>query len=164
MVFLDYADEPGALAYHDLTPSGLPLSKVFVRTTLENGDLVSVSASHAYESADPVESLSFNVDGIPMSDFVYPAYFEAFHKTGSVTFDHMKKVNKPFQILSGGYQIIFKNGKWSETFGSKTKKKHFAREDRRGHRSEQRPKATRNKLERTDEKAVARAERMAKGT
>ena len=46
IVFLDDADQPGALAYHDLTPDGLPQSKVFVRTTLKNGDLVSVSASH----------------------------------------------------------------------------------------------------------------------
>src|SRR5712692_6473529 len=35
VVFLDDADQPGALAYHELTPSGLPLSKVFVRTTLK---------------------------------------------------------------------------------------------------------------------------------
>src|SRR5215831_18445391 len=46
MVFLDDADEPDALAYHDLTPEGLPLSKVFVKTTKENKELVSVSASH----------------------------------------------------------------------------------------------------------------------
>src|SRR5260370_11454203 len=46
MVFLDNADQPGALAYHDLTPYGLPQSKVFVKTTIENHDLVSVSASH----------------------------------------------------------------------------------------------------------------------
>ncbi len=46
MVFLDNADQPGALAYHDLTPDGLPQSKVFVKTTLENKNLVSVSASH----------------------------------------------------------------------------------------------------------------------
>src|SRR3979411_2761855 len=37
MVFLDDADQPGALAYHDLTPDGLPESKVFVKTTLKNG-------------------------------------------------------------------------------------------------------------------------------
>src|SRR5438132_13860833 len=37
VVFLDDADQPGALAYHDLTPGGLPLSKVFVRTTIKNG-------------------------------------------------------------------------------------------------------------------------------
>src|SRR5258707_10143808 len=72
-----------------------------------------------------------------MTDFVFPAYFEAFHKAGSAQFDQMKKVRKPFQILAGGYQIIFKNGKWSQVYGSAAKKKRFAREDRRGHRSEQ---------------------------
>ncbi len=162
MVFLDDADEPDALAYHDLTPDGLPEAKVFVKTTLADHELVSVSASHelvemlvdpainlmttgpnpkvvyAYESADPVEALSFEVEGIPMSDFIYPAYFEDFHKPRSVKFDHLDKVNKPFQILSGGYQVIFKNGKWSQVFGSEAKKKSFAHEDRRGHRSEQR--------------------------
>src|SRR5437879_13070511 len=97
MVFLDNPDQPDALAYHDLTPDGLPQSKVFVKTTLDNGDLVSVSASHelvemlidpainlmttgpnpklvyAYDSADPVEAQSFDVDGIQMSDFIHPA-------------------------------------------------------------------------------------------
>src|SRR5215471_3228153 len=162
MVFLDKADAPGALAYHDLTPQGLPLSKVFVRTTIKNGDLVSVSASHelvemlvdpainmmttgpdsrtmyAYETADPVESLSFKVDGVPMTDFVYPAYFEAFRKPSSARFDHLRKVKRPFQVLSGGYQIIFRSGKWSQTYGSKTKARAFRREDRRGHRSVER--------------------------
>src|SRR5438045_3691955 len=99
MVFLDTADQPGALAYHDLTPDGLPISKVFVKTTLDDNQLVSVSASHelvemlvdpainmmttgpdpktmyAYESADPVEEVTFKVNGIDMSDFVHPAYF-----------------------------------------------------------------------------------------
>ena len=173
MVFLDNADEPGALAYHDLTPDGLPQSKVFVKTTLENKDLVSVSASHelvemlvdpainlmttgpdsktvyAYESADPVEELSFKVNGIPMTDFVYPAYFEAFRKSGSARFDQMRKVKRPFQILAGGYQSIFKNGKWSEVFGSAAKKKRFRKENRKGHRSEQRPRAATNKLKRS---------------
>ena len=46
MVFLDDADQAGALAYHDLTPDGLPISKVFVKTTLDDNQLVSVSASH----------------------------------------------------------------------------------------------------------------------
>ncbi len=178
MVFLDDADEPNALAYHDLTPDGLPLAKIFVRTTIKNGDKVSVSASHelvemlvdpainlmstgpdaklvyAYESADPVEQLTFDVQGIPMSDFVYPSYFENFHKAGSVKFDHLNKVKRPFQVLSGGYQIILKSGKWSQVYGSATKKKLFAREDRRGHRSEQRAK---RKLKPSSAKLFARA-------
>ncbi len=174
MIFLDNADQPGALAYHDLTPDGMPQSKVFVKTTIDNGDLVSVSASHelvemlvdpainlmttgpdlkviyAYESADPVEALNFRVTGIPMSDFVYPSYFEDFHKPGSVRFDYLKKVKRPFHILAGGYQIIFKNGKWGQVYGSAAKKKRFLREDRRGHRSEQRAA---NKLRRATKKA-----------
>ncbi len=180
MVFLDNADQPGALAYHDLTPSGLPLSKVFVKTTLKNGELVSVSASHelvemlvdpainimtigpdpkiiyAYESADPVEALSFKVRGIPMSDFVYPSYFEAFHKANSVQFDHMNQVTKPFQILKNGYQIIFKSGKWSQVYGSKAKQEHFKKEDRRGHRGATRKSGI---VQRTSKQEIAAAKR-----
>ena len=184
MVFLDTADAPGALAYHDLTPDGLPESKVFVKTTLDDHELVSVSASHelvemlvdpatnlmttgpdpktmyAYESADPVEALAFDIQGMQMSDFIYPSYFEAFHKAGSVKFDHLNKVKKPFQILSGGYQIIYKSGKWSQVFGSVKKEKAFAKEDRRGHRSELR-KA--KQLLPADLKKIKRAEGTAKG-
>jgi hypothetical protein len=46
MIFLDDADAPGALAYHDLTKDGFPVLKVFVKTTLADNALVSVSASH----------------------------------------------------------------------------------------------------------------------
>lgn len=160
LVFIDDADVAGALAYHDLTPDGLPISKVFVKTTLRNGDLVSVSASHeiaemaadpainlmcvgpdgrtmiALENADAVEALSFPVNGIQMSDFVYPSYFEGFRKPRSVKFDHMGAIDHPFQILKDGYQIVFKNGRWSQIFGSEEKQRAFAKEDRRGHRSE----------------------------
>jgi len=34
--------------------------------------------TYAYEACDPVEALSFPVNGIPMSDFIYPSYFEGF--------------------------------------------------------------------------------------
>jgi hypothetical protein len=178
MVFLDNADQPGALAYHDLTPDGLPIAKVFVKTTLDDNQLVSVSASHelvemlvdpainmmtsgpdpktmyAYESADPVEESNFPVKGIAMSDFVYPAYFETFRKPKSVQFDQMSQVTQPFQLLKGGYQIIFKSGKYTQVFGSKAKENRFAKEDRRGHRSETRKKGV---LVKADVKLLARA-------
>ena len=93
---------------------------------------------YAYEAADPVEGKTFPVRGIPMSDFVYPAYFEAFRKPRSTRFDHLGRIRKPFEILPDGYQIVFEKGRWSEKYGSKTKQKAFAKEDRRGHRSETR--------------------------
>lgn len=156
------------IADHDLTPEGLPLAKVFVRNAILTDEFVSVAASHelvemlidpainmmvtgpssgglgkshvmyAYESADPVEELTFKIGGVPVCNFVYPAYFEAFHKPNSTRFDHMKKVSRPFQILSGGYQIIFNKGKWSAKHGSAAKAMAFVSEDRRGHRSEAR--------------------------
>lgn len=162
IVFLDDADAPGALAYHDLTPDGFPVSKVFVRTTLADGASLSVTASHelvemltdpainlystgpdpralyAYESADPVEESSFKLAGFAMTDFVYPSYFEVFRKAKSAQFDYMKLVSRPFQLLKGGYQIVSKSGRVSQVFGSAAKARRFAGEDRRQHRSEKR--------------------------
>ena len=164
LVFLDKSDEPGDEGYHDLTPDGFPQSNVFVKTTRDSGDLVSVSASHelvemlvdpsnnmmttgpnpkimyAYESADPVEELSFKINGIPMSDFVYPSYFEVFRKPKSVPFDRMGKVKEPFEVLAGGYQIRFSSGRWWNRYGSLAKRARFEKEDRTGHRSESRGK------------------------
>jgi hypothetical protein len=177
MPFVDSSREAALEGYHDLTPEGLPMSMVFVTNSLKNKELVSVSASHqlvemlvdpginlvttgpgsglyAYESADPVEALSFNVDGIPMSDFVYPAYFEYFHRSGSVQFDQMNRVTRPFEILEGGYQIVFKKGKWSYLTVSATKAKALAHEDREGHRSQKRGRS--GKLTKADRKEIAR--------
>jgi len=59
LVLLDDADQAGALGYHDLTAAGLPLGKVFVKTTLVYGGQPSVTLSHeALEMlADPYVSL-----------------------------------------------------------------------------------------------------------
>ena len=162
LVFLDSADQANALAYHELTPDGFPLSKVFVKTIAEAGASLTVATSHelvemlvdpainllslgpdpkaayAYESADPVEadSLAFTVGGFPMTDFVYPSYFESFRKPKSTKFDYRGEVTRPFETLPRGYQLVFKNGKWSQLTATKAKARALAREDRRQHRSE----------------------------
>lgn len=159
VVFLDDADQPDALGYHDVTAAGMPLSKIFVRTTIANGDKVSVTAAHelaemlvdpginlcassvdgrliyALEVCDPVESDEFDIDGVAMSDLVTPQWFEGFHPPASVKFDLTGAVDAPFTLSSGGYIPIFKGGRWTEIFGSTEKREKFAKEDRRGHRS-----------------------------
>lgn len=166
IAFLDNADDANTEGYHDVTPEGLPMAKVFVRTTIKLKEIVSVAASHElaemlvdpgtnlysagpkknrlydYEAADPVEELHFEVNGIPMSDFVYPEYFETFHKPGSVLFDHMGKLKRPFEVAKGGYQSFWENGKEKTVWGSVAKKHRFQQEDRRGHRSTFRHKAS----------------------
>jgi hypothetical protein len=161
MVFLDDADTKGAEGYHDITWRGMPLAKVFVQPTLDAKDLVSVTACHelcemlidpmatlwcegprstlwAYEVCDAVEEETFNIDGIAMSDFVFPTYFDIFRlkRPGSAQYDYLKRVKRPFQILKGGYSDIRHNRRTVEKFGSKGKAKRFALEDRRWHRSQ----------------------------
>jgi hypothetical protein len=160
-VYFDDADTAGALGYHDLTKDGQPISKIFVNTTLADHGLVSVTASHelfamvidpvanlwaedtdgteyAYEMSDPVEEDTFLVDGIEMSNFVHPSWFEPFKHPPGTKFDHLGLLKKPFSMTKGGYMIVKKKGKVTQQYGSKAKEKRFATEQRRGHRSEYR--------------------------
>lgn len=153
LVFMDSADVEGALAYH--TDDGLPLSKVFVKTTLDAGESVSVSASHelaemlcdpacnvyvmnpsgtlyCLEVADACEETTFDVLGIPMSDFVYPAWFG---EPGAAQFDHVGVLDKPFALAKGGYATTTPiGGQPAQIFGSAEKAMRYADEDRRGRR------------------------------
>lgn len=160
-VYFDDADTAGALGYHDLTIKGQPVSKIFVKTTIAAKEVVSVTACHelfemvidpvanlwaqagngteyAYEMSDPVEEDTFMVDGVEMSNFVYPSWFEPFKHPPSTKFDHLGLLKAPFSMTKGGYVITMKNGKVKEVFGSAAKAKRFAQEKRKGHRSEYR--------------------------
>jgi len=160
-IYFENADQAGALGYHDLTKDGQPVSKIFVKTTIDDKQLVSVTACHelfemtidpianlwaeaadgteyAYEMCDPVEEDTFLVDGIAMSNFLHPAWFEPFKHQPGTKFDHLGLLKAPFTMTKGGYEIVKKNGKVTETFGSAEKKRRFAHENRLGHRSEYR--------------------------
>lgn len=161
IVYFDDTDDAEALGYHELTKDGQPISKVFVKATLDDGQLVSVTACHelfemaidplanlwaeapdgteyAYEMCDAVEDDTFLVDGIAMSNFVHPSWFEPFDHPEGTKFDHLGLLKAPFSMTKNGYVIIKRNGKVSQKYGSKVKAKAFGKEDRRGHRSEYR--------------------------
>ena len=122
-VYFDDADTAGALGYHDLTEDGQPVSKIFVKTTLQDNQLVSVTACHElFEMViDPIEDDTFLVDGIEMSNFVHPSWFEPFKHPPGTKFDHLGLLKKPFTMTKGGYVIVKKKCKVSEYFGSKAK-------------------------------------------
>ncbi len=126
----DNSDVAGALGYHDITASGQPLGKVFAETTIQAGLNWSVTLSHeilemlgdpnvnlaaemddaqgnptifrSYETGDPVEddSLGYLINGVLVSNFVYPSWFEP---SGQPPYDFQRKVTAPFQLLPGGY-------------------------------------------------------------
>jgi hypothetical protein len=160
LVFLESADpkHAGFFGLHTLFYKGQPISKVFVKSTIGK-EPISLVASHevaemlvnpagnlwatgdddmlyAYEICDAVEEeKGFKIDGLAMSDFVYPTYYEVHHKPNSVQFDHLERITRPFQLLPGGYARV-QGGKPKTIFGSKPKARRFAKEDRRQHRAE----------------------------
>jgi hypothetical protein len=136
LVMLDDSDQAGALGYHDLTPAGLPIGKVFAASDLKAGTSWTVTASHellemladpdinlsafvqdadtqgtlyAYEVCDACEddSFGYQIDNVLLSDFVYPAWFESFRTQGSAQFDRMNHIHNPLQLLKGGYIGVF---------------------------------------------------------
>jgi len=114
LVLLDHSDLAHALGYHDLTPEGLPLGKVFVADDLKARALPSVTLSHeilemlgdphlnllvqdtsktqpalyAFENCDAVESdrLAYGIGGVQVSDFVLPRYFDPGATAGQFDF------------------------------------------------------------------------------
>ncbi|WP_187435628.1 hypothetical protein [Bradyrhizobium hipponense] len=158
LVYFDDASHKNMLGRHELTHRRQPISKIFVKALGE--EPISVAASHelfemvldpmanlwadknrntqyAYEVCDAVEEDSFPVNGLPMSNFVYPAWFEPFQHPRGTKFDHMGSLKAPFSMTEGGYVIKKVNGRRViKAFGSPEKRRKFAKEDRRGHRSE----------------------------
>lgn len=142
LVILDNSDQAGALGYHDLTPLGFPLGKVFAGTDKQYGLSWSVTASHellemladpdinltafvqstvhagrlyAYEVCDACEddSYGYTIDNVLVSDFVYRSWFESFWQKGAAQFDHANRIQNPFELLPGGYIGVFDVSKGS---------------------------------------------------
>ena len=157
LVYFDEASNKNMLGRHELTHRRQPISKIFVKAL--GNEPVSVAASHelfemvldpmanlwadknpntqyAYEVCDAVEEDTFFVAGFEMSNFVYPAWFEPFKHPPGTQFDHLRKLKAPFTMSKDGYVVIKRDGRVLERFGSPAKRKRFAKEDRRGHRSE----------------------------
>jgi hypothetical protein len=136
LVILDNANQAGALGYHDLTNDGYPLGKVFAKTTMDAGENWTVTASHEllemladpyinlttfnqtgnnsgrilpYEICDAVQgsNCTFRIEGLEMSNFVYPTWFEGFRPAKSCKFDFMGVLSEPFEIYHEGYISYF---------------------------------------------------------
>jgi GH24 family phage-related lysozyme (muramidase) len=99
MVYLDNTDVATALGYHDLTPDGLPMGKVFVETTINDQQTVSRVLSYEVaellvdpwmqrmvnvggrqylvEVGDPLsmDSQGYFINGILVSGIALPGYF-----------------------------------------------------------------------------------------
>lgn len=123
-------DQPGALGYHDQTPTGQPFIRVFPLLDAQDGAQLSVTVSHevcealvdpngarctqwrdgrmwALELCDACEAYSYLIDGVPVSDFCLPPYFEPVANRSGLKLDWMGLCKKPLQVLPGGYAQYF---------------------------------------------------------
>ena len=132
------ADQPDALGYHDQTPNGQPLIKVFPILDRQGGGKLPVTISHevcetladpniaraaqwsdgkfwAYEVCDAVENSSYSIDGVPVSNFCLPPFFEPVKSLQGLKLDWMGLCKRPLEILPGGYGQWFDPSKGWQT-------------------------------------------------
>ena len=130
----DTATQAGYLGYHDVTAAGLPMSNIYVGTTLQFGGIPSVTVSHEliemmgdpwvnlsvvdgplkrawnFELCDAVEAdeLGYVISGVRVSDFVLPSYFERDIKLpAGHSRSYCGHVTSPFALAPGGYMGFY---------------------------------------------------------
>jgi hypothetical protein len=131
-IFVDEdPNAPGALGYHDLE-GDVPTARILVKTTKQAGISVSSVVSHEglemlgdpytslvviddpngdgksgmlymAELCDAVEQTSYMLDGVEVSNFVTPAWFDPDNAKGP--YDKLGKLTLPLQLLPGGSYI-----------------------------------------------------------
>ena len=134
---LDDPDVAGALGYHDVDPQGRPYGRVFVKPSEDNGISVSSVLSHevieafvdpwanlwadgvhgssiAFEACDPVESSSYKINGVEVSNFVTRDWFDP--QSSSGRYDWLKHLAAPMTLEAGGYEIVMRDGAVSQKF------------------------------------------------
>ena len=81
------------------------------------------SAFIPYEVCDPVQENTYKIDGVPVSDFVLPEWFEPEHADGVMPMDYLGVLDGPFMLADGGYIDIYNNGRTRTIFGKHARRK-----------------------------------------
>ena len=74
-------------------------------------------SAYSFEVCDPVEAPTYTVNGVSVSNFVTPAWFDPLAPT-TAQFDKLGQLKTPFSILKGGYVVYQSAGKEHQKFGA----------------------------------------------
>ena len=157
----DKTDVEDALGYHSNNASGIPYGFVFTELSKKLGEKWSVTLSHEvlelvgdaqgnllvqgphpekpalevfhwFEMCDAVQSQTYEIDGVEVSNFVLPLYFTLEEQTGSRN-DFLGRLTKgkgleSFSVVAGGYIGFFnpqtrEQEQWSPPEDAKARKR-----------------------------------------
>ena len=72
--------------------------------------------AYSYEVCDPVEAPTYSVQGVSVSNFVTPAWFDP-NAADTARYDHLGLLKAPFSLLPGGYLVWMDAGGEQQQFG-----------------------------------------------
>ena len=158
VMYLQHAlDVQGALGYHDKNNAGVPYAVIGMDVSAQIGEPYSVTMSHEglelaadpeanitamgpapriirrnvfwwYEDCDPVQSDTYEVNTVAVSDFVLPVWFIPGYQGKT---DFLGKINEAFQVNTGGYAGYYdpRTGRNNQVFGDAAAEKRNALKD-----------------------------------
>lgn len=145
--------EDGDLGVHDKKPDGTPIIRVYVELAKRCGVSLSSVVSHelcearidpegdttatlpdgrvvAVEVCDQVEALSYENNGVEVSDFNTPSNFGI--RGNEPPYDQMGRQSLQFTVLEGGYAQVLTDGGWQQLTTETGMRAYRAELDRRG--------------------------------
>jgi hypothetical protein len=111
------------------------------------------TVSYPYEVCDPVQGNTYISDGVAVSDFVFPEWFEPEREPGAMKMNFAGTLSAPFRLDRNGYASYRYGGRWYDSWGASRRTKpgrhrrmvrdsvieHAAGQHRRGVGMEARP-------------------------
>jgi hypothetical protein len=73
--------------------------------------------AYSFEVCDPVEAPTYPVNGVSVSNFVTPAWFDPLSDHATAQYDKLGKLHAPFSILKGGYVVYEAAGAEHQQYG-----------------------------------------------
>lgn len=144
IALVDTADDPEALGYHtevgaiqsgvvgckpELDQGARPLTGPYSVSSVLSHEVLEMAVDPrcnlwadtgkgflvAYEVGDPVQSDHYDIGGVTVSNFVYPAWFDPNTPRGT-KLDRLGTLRTPFTMSKGGYWIQMRNGQATQKF------------------------------------------------
>lgn len=126
VTIMDKLDNASVGGYHSVDKLGRPFAKVLATTDwqytlshellemihnpyiqeVETININNNNYSIMEEVADATDKVGYKIDGVNVSNFVTPNFYDMYHVEGQ-KYDHLGLLNRPLQLYNGGFMSWF---------------------------------------------------------